>query len=162
MKIVDCCESNKRMGRVCVSRISMRPSKLQGKTAGSQGEGPDKRRKMSVKECKVENPVGKNCPLKTVALAVDEKAKAIKRNRGRAQSLCRPSWVWEARVECRWHSNVVWEWMKNIRNDNKMKNNNKTNIKNEWSATTNITKSSLKVPSSKVTSLRVFVESPCD
>ena len=57
MKIVDCCESNKRMGRVCVSRISMRPSKLQGKTAGSQG-GLDKRRKMSVKERKVENPCG--------------------------------------------------------------------------------------------------------
>ena len=57
MKIVDCCESNKRMGRLCVSRISMRPSKLQGKTAGSQG-GLDKRRRMSVKERKVENPCG--------------------------------------------------------------------------------------------------------
>ena len=38
MKIVDCCESNKPMGCVCVSRIiSMKPSKLEGKTAGSQG-----------------------------------------------------------------------------------------------------------------------------
>ena len=36
-KIVDYCESSKQMGRVCVSRISMTPCKLQGRTAGSQG-----------------------------------------------------------------------------------------------------------------------------
>ena len=34
---VDYCESNKQMGPVCVSRISMKPCKLQGRTAGSQG-----------------------------------------------------------------------------------------------------------------------------
>ena len=43
MKIEDYCESKKQMGRVCVSRISMKPCKLQGITAGSQG-GLDKRR----------------------------------------------------------------------------------------------------------------------
>ena len=32
MKIVDCCESRKQMGRACVSRISMKPSKIQGRT----------------------------------------------------------------------------------------------------------------------------------
>ena len=54
-------------------------------------------------------PVGKKCPLKTVALAVDEKEKAIKSSRGRAQSWWRPSRVWEARVECRWHGKVAWK-----------------------------------------------------
>ena len=34
--------------------------------------------------------MGKKCPLKTVALAVDEKEKAIKSSRGRAQSQWRP------------------------------------------------------------------------
>ena len=43
MEIVDYCESNKQMGRFCVSRISMKSCKLQGRTAGSQG-GLDKRR----------------------------------------------------------------------------------------------------------------------
>ena len=76
MKIVDYCESNKRMGRVCVSWIiRMMPCKLQGRTAGSQG-GLDKRRNMSVKEHKVKKRLWvKKSPLKTVALAVDEKAK---------------------------------------------------------------------------------------
>ena len=58
MKIVDYCESNKQMGRLCVSRISMKPYILQGRTAGSQG-GLDKRRKMSVKERKVKNARGR-------------------------------------------------------------------------------------------------------
>ena len=35
--------------------------------------------------------MGKRCPLKTVALAVDEKEKAIKSSQGRAQSWWRPS-----------------------------------------------------------------------
>ena len=38
------------------------------------------------KERKVKTPVGKKCPLKTVALLVDEKEKAIESSRGRAQS----------------------------------------------------------------------------
>ena len=54
--------------------------------------------------------VGKKRPLKTIALAVDEKEKAIKSSRGRAQSWWRPSSrVWEARVECRWHGKVAWK-----------------------------------------------------
>ena len=85
MKIVDYCESNKQMGQVCVSRISMKPCKLQGRTAGSQG-GLDKCRKISVKERKV-----KKSQLQTIALAVDEKAKAIKSSWDRAQSWWRPS-----------------------------------------------------------------------
>ena len=36
-EVVDYCESNKQMGRVCVSRISMKPCKLQERTASSQG-----------------------------------------------------------------------------------------------------------------------------
>ena len=60
------------------------------------------------KERKVKTPVGKKCPLKTVALLVDEKEKAIESSRGRAQSWWRPSPVWEARVECRWHGKVAW------------------------------------------------------
>ena len=45
----------------------------------SSQRGLDKRRKMSVKTHKVKKtPVCKKCLLKTVALAVDEKAKAIK------------------------------------------------------------------------------------
>ena len=36
-KIVDYSASNKQMGQACVSRISMKPCKLQGRTAGSQG-----------------------------------------------------------------------------------------------------------------------------
>ena len=43
MKIVNCCESNKQMGGVCVSKISMKPCKLQGRIASSQG-GLDERR----------------------------------------------------------------------------------------------------------------------
>ena len=43
MKFVDYCESNKQMRRVCVSRIGMKPCKLQGRTTGSQGN-LDKRR----------------------------------------------------------------------------------------------------------------------
>ena len=57
MKIVDCCESNKQMGRVCILRISMKSCKLQGRNAGSQG-GLDKRRRMLVKEHKVKNAYG--------------------------------------------------------------------------------------------------------
>ena len=34
---MDCCELNKQMGQVCVSRITMKPCKLRGRTAGSQG-----------------------------------------------------------------------------------------------------------------------------
>ena len=55
--------------------------------------------------------MGKKCPLKTVALAVDEKEKAIKSSRGRAQSWWRPSRAWEARVECWWHGK--WAWKRN-------------------------------------------------
>ena len=65
---------------------------FQGRTAGSQegkalinvgnvGEGVQGKK----------TPVGKKCPLQTVALAVDEKAKAIKSSQGRAQSWWRPS-----------------------------------------------------------------------
>ena len=43
IKIVDYCESNKQMGWVCVSRISMKPCNFQGTTAGSQWS-LDKRR----------------------------------------------------------------------------------------------------------------------
>ena len=43
MEFVDYCESNKLVDWVCVSRISMKPCKLQGRTAGSQGS-LDKRR----------------------------------------------------------------------------------------------------------------------
>ena len=43
MKIADYCESNKQMGRVCVSRMSMKPCKVQGRTVGLQGD-LDKRR----------------------------------------------------------------------------------------------------------------------
>ena len=65
MKIVDYCESNKQMGQVCVSRISMKPCKLQGRTSGSQegknvGEGVQGKKCLWVKKS----------PLKTVALAV--------------------------------------------------------------------------------------------
>ena len=42
------------------------------------------------KERKIKTPVGKKCPLKTVALAVDDKEKAIKSSWGRAQSWWRP------------------------------------------------------------------------
>ena len=38
MKIADYCDSNKQEGRTYVSNISMKPCKLQGGTAGSQGE----------------------------------------------------------------------------------------------------------------------------
>ena len=92
--------------------------------------------------------MGKKCPLRTTVLAVDEKEKAIKSSRGRAQSWWRPSRAWEARVKCLWHSKVAWKYTKN---NNKMKN------KNEWTTTTNITKTSLEVLPSKVTSLGVFV-----
>ena len=86
MKIVDYCESNKQMGRLYVLRINMKPCKLQGRTASSQG-GLDKRRNMSVKDHKVKKCLWvKKSPLKTVALAVDEKAKAIRSSRGRTQS----------------------------------------------------------------------------
>ena len=43
MKIMNYCESNKQMCWVCVSRISMKPCKPQGRTAGPQGN-IDKRR----------------------------------------------------------------------------------------------------------------------
>ena len=54
-------------------------------------------------------PVGKKCPLKTVALAVDEKEKAIGSSRGRAQSWWRLSRVWKARMECRSHGKLAWK-----------------------------------------------------
>ena len=53
--------------------------------------------------------MGKNYPLKTAALAVDEKEKAIESSHGRAQSWWRPSWVWEARVDCWSHGKVAWK-----------------------------------------------------
>ena len=43
MNIVDYCESNKQIGWACVSRISMKPCKLKGRTADLQGD-LDKRR----------------------------------------------------------------------------------------------------------------------
>ena len=54
-------------------------------------------------------PVGKKCPLKTVALAIKmwRKSKAIESSQGRAQSWQKPSRAWEASVECRWHGKVV-------------------------------------------------------
>ena len=63
-------------------------------------------------------PVGKKCPLKAVALAVDEKEKAIESSWGRAQSWWRPLRVWEAMVECRWHGKVEGNQM-NQQNENK-------------------------------------------
>ena len=57
-KIVDCCESNNKLDRV--SRINMKPCKLQGRTAGSQG-GLDKNmsgQNMSGKEYKVKSVSG--------------------------------------------------------------------------------------------------------
>ena len=42
------------------------------------------------KERKIKTPVGKKYPLKTIALAVDEKEKAIESSQGRAQSWWRP------------------------------------------------------------------------
>ena len=104
------------------------------------------------KERKIKTPVGKKCPLKTVALAVDEKEKAIKSSRGRAQSWWRPSRAWEARVECWWHGKVAWKWMKN---NSKMKNINKWRHTSKMNSNNN-TKISLKVLPSKVTSLEVF------
>ena len=53
--------------------------------------------------------MGKKCPLKTVALAVDEKEKSVKSSQGRAQSWWRPSHSWEAKVECQWHGKVAWK-----------------------------------------------------
>ena len=38
------------------------------------------------KERKVKTPVGKKCPLKTVALLVDEKEKAIESSQGRLRA----------------------------------------------------------------------------
>ena len=49
------------MDRVCVSRISMKHCKIQGRTPGSQG-GLDKGRKMSGKERKVKNACGWKMP----------------------------------------------------------------------------------------------------
>ena len=48
MKIVDYCESNKQMRRACVSKMSMKPCKPQGRTAGAQ-EALISAGKMSVK-----------------------------------------------------------------------------------------------------------------
>ena len=79
MKIADYCDSNKQIGRVCVSRISMKPCKVQGRTACSQG-GLGKLR-LSQK-CQL----GKKRPLKTVSLVADAKVKAIESSQGRAQS----------------------------------------------------------------------------
>ena len=53
--------------------------------------------------------MGKKCPLKTVTLVVDEKEKTIESSWGIAQSWWRLSWVWEARVKCRWHDKVAWK-----------------------------------------------------
>ena len=53
--------------------------------------------------------MGKKCPLKTVALVVDEKEKAIKSSQGRAQSWWRSLRAWEIRVECQWHGKVAWK-----------------------------------------------------
>ena len=100
---MDYCESNKQMDRVCVSRISMKPCKFQGITAGPHGSFDKSRLCQNVEKER------KKCPLKTVVLAIDEKENAIKSSRGRAQSWWRPSWAWEARVECRWHGKVVWK-----------------------------------------------------
>ena len=61
MKFVDYCESNKHMRWVRVLRISMRPCKLQGRTAGFQGN-LDKHVKMSVKEHKAKNACGYKMP----------------------------------------------------------------------------------------------------
>ena len=80
IKVVDCYKSinkksNKQTGQVCASRISLKPCKPQGKTAGSQG-GFDKRmlsQKRWGRSARLKTPVGKKCPLKTAALAVDEK-----------------------------------------------------------------------------------------
>ena len=102
------------MGWVGVSKISMKPCKLQGRTAGSQG-ALDKSRLCQKCQEGAEGkkmPVGKKCPLKTIALVVDEKEKAIKSSQGRAQSWWRPSQAWEARVECWWHGILAWKWMK--------------------------------------------------
>ena len=55
------CYSNKQMGRVCVSRISMKPCRLEGRTASSQG-GLGKRRlsqKCRWRSVRYKTPVGK-------------------------------------------------------------------------------------------------------
>ena len=85
MKIVDYCDSNKQEGRTYVSNISMKPCKLQGGTAGSQGEALINAgwvKNGRVKERNVKMPVGKTRPLKTVALAVRRS---------------RESWEWKCR-----------------------------------------------------------------
>ena len=84
-------------------------------------------------------------PIQTVALAVDEKEKAIKSSRGRTQSWWRPLWAWETRVECRWHDNVAWK---------------QNEEKDTWrpEMTTNVTETSSEVLPSKVPSLGVFIQ----
>ena len=60
----------KNVDRACISRISIKPCKLQERTAGPQG-GPDKRRKNVGEGAQgKKTPVGKKCPPKTAALAV--------------------------------------------------------------------------------------------
>ena len=49
--------------------------------------------KMSGKSVRLKAPVGKTFPLKTVALALDEKEKTIESSRGTAQSWWTPSQV---------------------------------------------------------------------
>ena len=98
--------------------------------------------------------MGKKCPLKTVALAVDEKEKAIESSRGRAQSWWRPSRVWEARVECRWHGKVAWKsnedttptkWKTSTNEDTWTT----TTTTTKWRSTINITKNPPEVLPSK-------------
>ena len=91
------------MGQVCALRIIMKPYKPQGRTADPQVKNVGEERQGK----KVR--VVKKCPFKAVALAVDEKAKAIKSSQGRAQSRRRPPRAQETRVECRWHGKVSWK-----------------------------------------------------
>ena len=58
MKIVDSCESNKQMERVYVSRISMKPYKIEGRSCRLPGKPWQTQVKMPVKERKVRNSCG--------------------------------------------------------------------------------------------------------
>ena len=61
------------------------------------------------KECKVKNTCGEKMPTQNRSARGRWKKKAIESSQGRAQSWWRPSRVWEARVECRWHGKVAWK-----------------------------------------------------
>ena len=89
--------------------------------------------------------VGKKCSLKTVALTVDENEKPIESSQGRAQSWWKPSRVWEAKVECRWHGKVDW---KSIEDTTSTKWKTSTN-EDKWKTTTTTTTTQWRSTSQK-------------